>query len=106
MSWSFANNSYPQSITFLQKPNLFNVAITRARSKCINFISRDMDTMPEKVILEIMFHLLNSIRKEKPLLLTMGIDENIYKNKLEREVAESIRKLEHRVVARGRYCRT
>lgn len=31
MSWAFANNSYPQSITFLQKPNLFNVAITRAK---------------------------------------------------------------------------
>src|SRR5574344_2661733 len=47
MSWSFANNSYPQSITFIQKPNLFNVAITRAKNKCINFVSHDVETMPE-----------------------------------------------------------
>ena len=47
MSWAFANNSYPQSITFLQKPNLFNVAITRAKNKCINFVSHDLETMPD-----------------------------------------------------------
>ena len=38
MSWAFAPNSFPQSLTFLQKPNLFNVAITRARYKVINCI--------------------------------------------------------------------
>ena len=32
ISWAYANNSFPQSLIFLQKPNLFNVAITRARA--------------------------------------------------------------------------
>ncbi len=98
MSWSFANNSYPQSITFLQKPNLFNVAITRARSKCINFISRDMDTMPEGHFRNYV-SFIKQYQERKAALANNEIDENIYKNKLEREVAESIRKLEHRVVA-------
>ena len=38
LSWTFAQNSKPQSLIFAQKPNLFNVAITRARKKLINFI--------------------------------------------------------------------
>ena len=46
-SWAVANNSFPQSLTFLQKPNLFNVAITRARRQMINFVSRDTTELPE-----------------------------------------------------------
>ena len=37
ISWAIADNSYNQSLIFLQKPNLFNVAITRGRNKVINF---------------------------------------------------------------------
>jgi len=36
MSWAIAENAHSQSLTFLQKPNLFNVAITRARKRMIN----------------------------------------------------------------------
>lgn len=35
----------------------------------------------------------------KQAMLSGEIDENIYKNSLEREVAEKIRELDHRVVA-------
>ena len=98
MSWTFADNSYPQSITFLQKPNLFNVAITRARSKCINFISREPETMPEGHFRNYV-SFIKQYQERKAALINNEIDENIYKNKLEREVAEAIRKLEHRVVA-------
>lgn len=98
MSWTFADNSYPQSITFLQKPNLFNVAITRARSKCINFVSRDPDTMPEGHFRNYISY-IKQYQERKVALANNELDENIYKNKLEREVAEAIRKLEHRVVA-------
>ena len=35
LSWAIAGNSHSQSLTFLQRPNLFNVAITRARASLI-----------------------------------------------------------------------
>ena len=47
LSWTFAPNSHTQSLIFAQKPNLFNVAITRARHKLINFISRDIQELPD-----------------------------------------------------------
>lgn len=98
MSWAFANNSYPQSITFLQKPNLFNVAITRARSKCINFVSHDLETMPDGHFRHYVSY-LKQYKERKEAILNEGIDENIYKNSLEREIAEEIRKLDHKVAA-------
>ena len=98
MSWAFANNSYPQSITFLQKPNLFNVAITRARSKCINFVSHDLETMPDGHFRHYVSY-LKQYKDRKAAIQNEGIDENIYKNSLEREIAEEIRKLGHVVQA-------
>lgn len=98
MSWAFANNSYPQSITFLQKPNLFNVAITRARSKCINFVSHDIETMPEGHFRNYVSY-IKQYKERKEALVNNEIDENIYKNKLEKEIATAIRNLDHKVVA-------
>ena len=98
MSWAFANNSYPQSITFLQKPNLFNVAITRAKNKCINFVSHDLDTMPDGHFRHYVSY-LNNYKERKKLIQDAGIDENNYKNALEKEVADEIRKLDHKVNA-------
>ena len=98
MSWAFANNSYPQSITFLQKPNLFNVAITRARSKCINFVSHDLETMPDGHFRHYVSY-LKQYKDRKETVQSEGIDENIYKNPLEREIANEIRNLGHNVQA-------
>lgn len=98
MSWAFANNSYPQSITFLQKPNLFNVAITRARSKCINFVSHDIETMPEGHFRNYV-SFIKQYQERKISLANNEIDENIYKNKLEREIATAIKNLDHKVIA-------
>ena len=98
MSWAFANNSYPQSITFLQKPNLFNVAITRAKNKCINFVSHDLDTMPDGHFRHYVSY-LDNYKERKKLIQDAGIDENTYKNALEKEVAQEIRKLDHKVNA-------
>ncbi len=50
MSWAIAENAHAQSLTFLQKPNLFNVAITRARKRMINFISKDPNTLSEGIL--------------------------------------------------------
>ena len=98
MSWTFANNSFPQSITFLQKPNLFNVAITRAKNKCINFVSHDLETMPDGHFRHYVSYLKN-YKERKKSMQDEGFDENIYKNSFERTVAEEIRKLGHTVCA-------
>lgn len=98
MSWAFANNSHPQSITFLQKPNLFNVAITRARSRCINFVSHDLDTMPDGHFRHYVSYLKN-YKDRKALAQSEDFDENTYKNSLEREIAQELRNLGHRVQA-------
>lgn len=98
MSWTFANNSFPQSITFLQKPNLFNVAITRAKNKCINFVSHDLETMPDGHFRHYVSY-LQQYKDRKKSMQEEGFDENIYKNSLEKTVAEEIRKLGHKVCA-------
>ena len=93
-----ANNSFPQSITFLQKPNLFNVAITRAKNQCINFVSHDIETMPEGSFRNYV-SFIKEYQDRKIALANDEIDANIYKNSFEKEVADSIRELGHRVVA-------
>lgn len=98
MSWAFANNSFPQSLTFLQKPNLFNVAITRARYKVINFVSRDPKTLQEGLFRDYMSY-IEEYTNKREALKNCKIDENTYKNNLEREIAEQIRTLGHTVKA-------
>ena len=98
ISWAFANNSHPQSITFIQKPNLFNVAITRAKNKCINFVSHDIETMSEGHFRNYISYVKEYLER-KQALANDEIDANIYKNPFERVVADEIRKLGHRVLA-------
>ena len=98
ISWAFADNSYMQSLTFLQKPNLFNVAITRGRNKVINFISRNPRELPDGHFRNYVSY-MQEYQNRKQALLSGEIDENIYKNPLEREIAEQIRTLDHKVVA-------
>ncbi len=98
ISWAFADNSFTQSLTFLQKPNLFNVAITRGRNKVINFISRNPYELPEGHFRNYI-SFLQEYQNKQQALLSGDIDENTYKNNLEKEVAEQIRLLEHKVQA-------
>lgn len=98
ISWAFADNSYMQSLTFLQKANLFNVAITRGRNKVINFISRNPRELPDGHFRNYI-SFMQEYQNRKEALLSGEIDENIYKNPLEREVAEKIRELDHKVTA-------
>ena len=97
MSWAYANNSYPQSLIFLQKPNLFNVAITRARYKMINFISKEPRELPEG-ILRSYFGFIEEYENRYNLRNSDEFDANIYKNEFEKEVAQAFRDLGHTVV--------
>ena len=96
ISWAYANNSYPQSLVFLQKPNLFNVAITRARYKTINFISKNPRELPEG-ILRSYFGFIEEYENRYSLINSDEFDENIYKNSFEKEVAEAFRAIGHKV---------
>ena len=98
MSWAFADNSHPQSVTFLQKPNLFNVAITRARHKVINFVSRDVNNLPDGHFRSYISY-IREYQNKQEALENLQIDENEYKNSLEREIASQIRELGHTVEA-------
>lgn len=98
MSWAFAPNSFVQSLTFLQKPNLFNVAITRARYRMINFISKDPRQLHDGILRSYLSYVQEYEAKHK-LIEENKIDENIYKNNFEREVAQTIRDLGREVKA-------
>ena len=96
-SWAYANNSFPQSLIFLQKPNLFNVAITRARNQMINFISKNPRELPEG-ILRSYLGFVEEYENRYALRNSDDFDENIYKNSFEKEVAQAFRDLGHDVV--------
>ena len=98
ISWAIANNSFPQSLIFLQKPNLFNVAVTRARNKVINFISKDPTELPEGHFRNYI-NFLKHYQNVRQAMLSGDIEENIYKNELEREIASQIRERGHKVLA-------
>ena len=98
ISWAFANNSFPQSLTFLQKPNLFNVAITRAKNKMINFVSKDYTDLPEGLFRRYLGY-IKEYEDKYQKIVNKEIDENIYKNSFEREVADTLRALEYNVQA-------
>ncbi len=97
-SWAFANNSFPQSLTFLQKPNLFNVAITRAKNKMINFVSKDFTDLPDGLFRSYLAY-IKEYEEKRTKITNNEIDENTYKNSFEREVANTLRDLGYEVRA-------
>ncbi len=85
LSFAVADNSFVQSLTFLQKPNLFNVAITRARKKLICFISRNPKTLPQGLLRDYIEYIQQYIDAAKE----DEFRKNTYKNEFERNVAEA-----------------
>lgn len=88
MSWAIAPNSHSQSLTFLQKPNLFNVAITRARHKVINFISREICDFPTGLLRDYLEYTRTIGRREEK-----DCFKNTFKNEFECEVYDEIKLL-------------
>lgn len=94
LSFTFAENSHFQSLTFLQKPNLFNVAITRAKKKLICFISKDPKALPSGLLKRYLEYIQEQIKKEQKIIAAKeyDIDEYIFNNSLEKEVAKEAKK--------------
>lgn len=82
LSWAYANNSYPQSLMFAQKPNLFNVAITRAKHKLINFISKEVNELPEGLLRNYLEYVKRRSAKRY---------KDAFKNDFEKTVFEAIK---------------
>ena len=85
ISWTYANNSHPQSLMFLQKPNLFNVAITRARLKTVNFVSRPINEIPKGLLRDYFEYIEIQKREVQPYSTKAN-----FKNDFEREVFEEL----------------
>ncbi len=98
LSWAVANNSFNQSLTFLQIPNLFNVAITRAKKKQIIFLSKDPKSLPQGLLKDYIEYVQAYIAKNN-LKEELNIDENIYKNSFEKEIANALREEGFSVIA-------
>jgi superfamily I DNA and/or RNA helicase/very-short-patch-repair endonuclease len=98
MSWAFANNSFSQSLIFLQKPNLFNVAITRARYKMVNFVSKNPRELPDGIFRRYLGYVQEYEARHKAIA-NNELDENYYKNSFEKDVAQELRNLGHKVQA-------
>ena len=90
VSWAIADNSFNQSLTFMQIPNLFNVAITRAKKKQIVFLSKNPNSIPSGLLKDYIEYIQRYIQTEG-LKELKNIDENVYKNDFESEVAERLR---------------
>lgn len=94
LSFTLAENSHVQSLTFLQKPNLFNVAVTRARKQNIVFVSKDPKSLPQGLLRRYLEYIKEQIRREN-IAIPVGeqnIEENIYNNDFEKEIAKACKK--------------
>ena len=88
ISWAIAPNSFFQSMTFLQKPNLFNVAITRARKKVISFVSKPVSSI-QKGLFRDYLEYIEAYKNASAL--ENQIEFESYKNDFEKEVAYFLR---------------
>ena len=97
LSWAIADNSYSQSLIFLQKPNLFNVAITRARKKLICFISKNPKDLQPGLLRSFIenIEIYEARNKEGAQIF----DENIFKNDFEKVVFSALQSEGYKVEA-------
>ncbi len=89
ISWTIAPNSHSQSLMFLQKPNLFNVAITRARKKIYNFTSKNVQDLPEGLLRSYFEYVRQSIKND----FEFTPEKATFKNEFEKEVFFEIKNM-------------
>ena len=86
LSFAIAENSHNQSLMFLQKPNLFNVAITRARKKLIVFCSKEITDLPQGLLRDFLNY-INELKEKNENIPELEITDYEYNNKFEQQVA-------------------
>ncbi len=88
MSWAIADNSFAQSLAFLQKPNLFNVAVTRAKKQCISFLSKNPDTFQPGIMRNYIEH-IRTYEAQRNIVESGGYI-NSFNNFYEEELASKL----------------
>jgi len=86
LSFAIASNSHNQSLMFLQKPNLFNVAITRARKKLIVFCSKEAVDLPQGLLRDFLNY-IKDLKEKNDSMPELEVADYDYNNSFEREVA-------------------
>ncbi len=98
LSFAVAPNSFNQSLIFLQKPNLFNVAITRARKRLIVFCSREPQDLPPGTLRNFLNYIIDFNEKIK-IEENYTVDDYEFNNDFEQEVAKSLEEEGLKVIA-------
>ncbi len=91
LSWTIANNSFVQSLTFLQKPNLFNVAITRARKQLICFLSKEPKLLQQGLLRDYIEYIKEYEDKAVSSENLYEFEDNKFKNAFEQKVFDAIK---------------
>lgn len=86
LSFAIASNSHNQSLMFLQKPNLFNVAITRARKKLIVFCSKEAVDLPQGLLRDFLNY-IKDLKEKNDSMPELEVADYDYNNDLEKEIA-------------------
>lgn len=97
MSWAIADNSFPQSLTFLQKPNLFNVAVTRAKKQCISFLSKNPESLQPGLMRDYIEYIKN-YEAQRNIIEENGYISS-FNNDFESEIAEKLK--EYDLIVKG-----
>lgn len=91
LSWTIANNSFVQSLTFLQKPNLFNVAITRARKQLICFLSKEPKLLQQGLLRDYIEYIKDYEDKAVSSENLYEAEDNKFKNAFEQKVFDALK---------------
>ncbi len=86
LSFAIADNSHLQSLMFLQKANVFNVAITRARKKLIVFCSREATSLPQGLLRDFLNYIAD-INEQNANASELEVEDFDYNNDLEKQIA-------------------
>ncbi|MCQ2958365.1 MAG: AAA domain-containing protein [Candidatus Gastranaerophilales bacterium] len=88
LSFAIANNSHLQSLMFLQKANVFNVAITRARKKLIVFCSKEAVDLPQGLLRDFLNY-ITDLNEKYEETSNLKLDDFDFNNDFEKEVAKT-----------------
>ncbi|MCR4881394.1 MAG: AAA family ATPase [bacterium] len=86
LSFAIADNSHNQSLMFLQKANLFNVAITRARKKLIVFCSKEAKDLPSGLLRDFLNY-IQDLKEKNENTPELEVQDYDYNNSFEQSVA-------------------
>jgi len=86
LSFAIADNSHLQTLIFLQKQNVFNVAITRARKKLIVLCSKEATSLPQGLLRDFLNYIAD-LKEKYSETENLTAEDYDYNNDFEKQVA-------------------